>query len=52
MTAVVVELAQTASSVVHALWLTISSQILGDRIAIEGKTPYYAVSVVLHTDES
>lgn len=52
MTAVVVELAQTASGVVHAPWLTISSQMLGDRLAIEGKTPYYAVSVVLLTNES
>ena len=39
MTAVVVELAQTASGVVPPLWLTIFSQILGDSLAIEGKTP-------------
>lgn len=39
MTAVLVELAQTASGVVQALWLTIFSQILGDRLAIGGKTP-------------
>jgi hypothetical protein len=52
MTAVVVELAQTASGVAHALWLTILSQISGDRLAIEGKTPYYVVSVMLLTNES
>ena len=38
MTIVAVELAQTASGVVHPLWLTSFSQ-KGDRLAIEGKTP-------------
>ena len=52
MTALVVELAQTASGIIQALWLTIFSQILGDRLAIRGKTPYYVVSVVLLTNES
>jgi len=38
MTIVAVELARTASGVVHPLWLTSFSQ-KGDRLAIEGKTP-------------
>jgi hypothetical protein len=34
MTTIVVELAQSASCVVHPLWLSILSQIMGDRLAI------------------
>ena len=33
MTALLVELAQTASGVIQALWLTIFSQILGDKVS-------------------
>jgi hypothetical protein len=37
MTIVVVELAQSASRVFQALCLTISSQMAGDRLSIEGR---------------